>query len=134
MTNSLPEKAAAQFNTLSDVSIDTDYRVIKQPTPEDNTFAYAINKIAAESIPIAEKDPRIKEILDNANANNAAVTIAAVQPTVYKYRSDVNLAHSGSGMLIMTVNKQMVDNQPYLEAASFNTLQGKVDESHKFGM
>src|SRR5690348_1612932 len=94
LTDSLPEKAAAQFNTLKDVSIDTDYKAIKQPAPGDNTFAYAINQVAAKTIPIAEKDPRVKELIDYAHANNATVTIAAVQPTVYEYRNDGNLAYS----------------------------------------
>ena len=131
LTDSLPEKAAAQFNTLTDVSIDTDYKVIKQPTPGDNTFAYAINQVAAKSIPIAEKDPRIKELINGAHANNASVTIAAVQPTVYEYRSDGNTAYSSAGMLIITVNSQIVDNQPYSNAASFDSLHGRVGESHQ---
>jgi plastocyanin len=131
VTNSLPEKAAAQFNTLTDVSIDTDYRVIKQPSPTDNTFEYAINKVAAESIPIAEKDPQVKEIMENAHANKAAVTIAAVQPTVYEYKNDGKLAHSGSGMLVMTVNNQIIDNQPYFQAASFDRLNGEVGQSQQ---
>jgi plastocyanin len=131
LTDSLPERAAAQFNTLKDISIDTDYKITKQPTPDDNTFAYAINQVAAKSIPIAEKDPRVKELIDYAHANNATVTIAAVQPTVYEYRSDGNLVHSSSGMLVITVNYQIVDNQLYSQAANFDFLQGRAAESHQ---
>jgi hypothetical protein len=94
LTDSLPEKAAARFNTLTDVSIATNYKVIKGPTHEDNTFVYAINEVAAKAIPIAEKDPRIQEIIDSAHVSKAAVTIAAIQPTVYQYRSDGETAYS----------------------------------------
>ena len=69
LTDSLPEKEAARFNTLTDVSIATNYKVIKEPTLEDNTFVYAINEVAEKAIPIAEKDPRIQEIVDSAHAN-----------------------------------------------------------------
>ncbi|MDQ3909407.1 MAG: hypothetical protein M3232_03255, partial [Thermoproteota archaeon] len=58
-TDSLPEKAAAHFNALTDVTMDTNYKVIKEPSPTDNTFIYALNEVAAKSIPIAEKDPRV---------------------------------------------------------------------------
>ena len=130
-TDSLPEKAAARFNTLTDVSIATNYRVIKEPTPEDNTLVYAINEVAQRAIPIAEKDPRIQEIIDSAHTSNAAVTIGAIQPTVYQYRSDGKTEYSSAGMLRITVNQQSVDNQPYLQPASFDNLQGKNGESHQ---
>jgi plastocyanin len=131
LTDSLPEKAAAQFNSLTDVSIATNYKILKEPTNGDNTFAYAINEVAAQSIPIAENDPRIKKIIDDAHATNAAVTIAAVQPTVYEYRGDGKTAHSSSGMLIITVNQQIVGNQQYLQPATFDSLNGKKGESHQ---
>ena len=131
LTDSLPEKAAARFNTLTDVSIATNYKVIKEPTPEDNTFVYAINEVAEKAIPIAEKDPRIQEIIDSAHVSKAAVTIAAIQPTVYQYRSDGETAYSSSGMLRVTVNQQLVDNQVYLQPASFDALQGRNGESHQ---
>ena len=131
LTDSLPEKAAARFNTLTDVSIATNYKVIKEPTPEDNTFVYAINEVAEKAIPIAEKDPRIQEIIDSAYVSKAAVTIAAIQPTVYQYRSDGETAYSSSGMLRITVNQQLVDNQVYLQPASFDALQGRNGESHQ---
>jgi len=131
LTDSLPEKAAARFNTLTDVSIATNYKVIKEPTLEDNTFVYAINEVAEKAIPIAEKDPRIQEIVDSAHANKAALTMAAIQPTVYQYRSDGKSAYSSLGMLRITVNQQQVDNQAYLQPASFDTLQGRNGESQQ---
>jgi plastocyanin len=131
LTDSLPEKAAARFNTLTDVSIATNYKVIKEPTLEDNTFVYAINEVAEKAIPIAEKDPRIQEIVDSAHANKAALTMAAIQPTVYQYRSDGKTAYSSLGMLRITVNQQQVDNQAYLQPASFDTLQGRNGESQQ---
>ena len=131
LTDSLPEKAAARFNTLTDVSIATRYKVLKEPTPDDNTFVYAINNVAEKAIPIAEKDPRIREIMDSAHTNKAALTMAALQPTVYQYRSDGKIAYSNLGMLRITVNQQLVDNQAYLQPASFDILQGKNGESHQ---
>jgi plastocyanin len=131
LTDSLPEKAAARFNTLTDVSIATNYKVIKEPTLEDNTFVYAINEVAEKAISIAEKDPRIQEIVDSAHANKAALTMAAIQPTVYQYRIDGKSAYSSLGMLRITVNQQQVDNQAYLQPASFDTLQGRNGESQQ---
>jgi plastocyanin len=131
LTDSLPEKAAAQFNALTDVSIATDYKLLQEPTAGNNTFAYAINEVAAQSIPIAKRDPAIKQIIDEAHSYNAAVTIAAIQPTVYEYRNDGRLAHSGSAMLIITVNLQTVDSQQYLQPATFHTLDGKNGVSHQ---
>jgi len=34
-------------------------------------------------------------------------------------------------MLVITVNKQLIDNRPYLQANSFDALQGRVGESHQ---
>jgi hypothetical protein len=129
-TDSLPEKAAAHFNALTDVSIETNYRAIKEPLPTDNTFIYALNEIAEKSIPIAEKDDRVREIIQDGSAGKA-VTIAAVQPTVLEYRSNGELAHSGSGLLIITVNWQTIDGKPYSQTNSFGDLQGRVGESHQ---
>ncbi len=61
-TDTLPEKAAAQFNALTDMTMDTNYKVIQEPSPTDNTFIYALNEIAEKSIPIAEKDDRVRGI------------------------------------------------------------------------
>ncbi|MDF2727465.1 MAG: protein of unknown function with C-terminal blue (Type 1) copper domain [Nitrososphaera sp.] len=130
VTDSMPEKAAAHFNALTDVTMDTNYKVIKEPSPTDNTFIYALNEVAEKSIPIAEKDARVREIIESGSAGKA-VTIAAVQPTVLEYRSNGQLAHSGSGMLIITVNWQTIDGQLYSKTDGFQDLQGKASESHQ---
>lgn len=41
----LPEERAQQFRSLTDVSIASDMKVIKEPTLEDNTFIYAVNDV-----------------------------------------------------------------------------------------
>ena len=129
-TDSLPEKAAAHFNALTDMTMNTNYRVIKEPSSTDNTFIYALNEIAEKSISIAEKDPRVSEIIQSGSSGKA-VTIAAVQPTVLEYRNNGQQAHSGSGMLIITVNWETIDGQPHLQIDRFQDLQGKMSASHQ---
>ena len=130
VTDSMPEKAAAHFNALTDMTMDTNYTVIQEPSPTDNTFIYALNEVAAKSIAIANKDPRVNEIIESGSTGKA-VTIAAVQPTVLKYRNDGHLAHSGSGMLIITVNWETINGQLYSQIGGYQDLQGKINESHQ---
>jgi plastocyanin len=130
VTDSMPEKAAAHFNALTDMTMNTNYTVIQEPSPTDNTFIYALNEVAAKSIAIAEKDPRISEIIESASEGKA-VTIAAVQPTVLEYRNNGQLAHSGSGMLIITVNWETINGQLYSQIGGYQDLQGKTSESHQ---
>jgi hypothetical protein len=61
-TDSLPEKAAARFNTLTDVTIATNYKLIKEPTPEDNTLVYAINEVAQKAIPSLKRIHEYKKL------------------------------------------------------------------------
>jgi hypothetical protein len=42
----LPEERAREFRSLTDVSIASDMKVIKEPTLGDNTFIYAVNDVA----------------------------------------------------------------------------------------
>jgi plastocyanin len=130
VTDSMPEKAAAHFNALTDMTMNTNYTVIQEPSPTDNTFIYALNEVAAKSIAIAEKDPRISEIIESGSEGKA-VTIAAVQPTVLEYRNNGQLAHSGSGMLIITVNWETINGQLYSQIGGYQDLQGKTSESHQ---
>ena len=130
VTDSMPEKAAAHFNALTDMTMNTNYTVIQEPSPTDNTFIYALNEVAAKSIAIAEKDPRISEIIESGSEGKA-VTIAAVQPTVLEYRNNGQLAHSGSGMLIITVNWETINGQLYSQIGGYQDLQGKINESHQ---
>jgi hypothetical protein len=62
-TDSLSEKAAAHFSALTNVTMDTNYRVIKKPSPADNTFIYALNEVTEKSISIAEKDPWVNDMM-----------------------------------------------------------------------
>jgi hypothetical protein len=78
----LPEERAGEFRSLTDVSIASDMKVIKEPTLEDNTLIYAVNDVAQRGIDIAQSDSRVKQILDEFKAKKATMTIAAVQPTV----------------------------------------------------
>lgn len=130
VTDSMPEKAAAHFNALTDMTMDTNYTVIQEPSQTDNTFIYALNEVAAKSIAIAEKDPRVSEIIESGSEGKA-VTIAAVQPTVLEYRNNGQLAHSGSGMLIITVNWETINGQLYSQIGGYQDLQGKISESHQ---
>ena len=130
VTDSMPEKAAAHFNALTDMTMDTNFTVIQEPSPTDNTFIYALNEVAAKSIAIAEKDPRVSEIIESGSEGKA-VTIAAVQPTVLKYRNNGQLAHSSSGMLIITVNWETINGQLYSQIGGYQDLQGKISESHQ---
>ena len=130
VTDSMPEKAAAHFNALTDMTMDTNYTVIQEPSPTDNTFIYALNEVAAKSIAIAEKDPRVSEIIESGSEGKA-VTIAAVQPTVLEYRNNGQLAHSSSGMLIITVNWETINGQLYSQIGGYQDLQGKISESHQ---
>src|ERR687895_1525897 len=72
----LPEERAREFRSLTDVSIASGMKVIKEPTLEDNTFIYAINDVAQRGIDIALGDARVKQILHEFKAKEATVTIA----------------------------------------------------------
>jgi len=62
----LPEESAREFHALTDVSLQSDMRVIKESTPEENVFVYAVNDVAEQGLEIAQGDERVKEILDSA--------------------------------------------------------------------
>ena len=79
----LPEENAQHFRSLTDVSIASDMKVIKEPTLGDNTFIYAINDVAQRGIDIAQGDARVRQILDDAKSKQATVTIAAC--STYSY-------------------------------------------------
>jgi hypothetical protein len=65
---------------MSEQSIINDLRVIKTPTPGDNTFANAINQAAAKGVQVAQNDTAVKQII--AGQKDRALTIAGVQPTL----------------------------------------------------
>ena len=127
----LPEERAREFRPLTDISIATDMKVIKEPTLEDNTFVYAINDIAQRGIDIAQGDSRVKQILDQSRAKEAAVTIAAVQPTVMTDRQSGELLHSSAGQVIITANWQLVEGALYSQPKDPTEIANKRVESHQ---
>jgi plastocyanin len=127
----LPEERAREFRPLTDISIATDMKVIKEPTLEDNTFVYAINAIAQRGIDIAQGDSRVKQILDQSRAKEAAVTIAAVQPTVMTDRQSGKLLHSSAGQVIITANWQLVEGALYSQPKDPTEIANKRVESHQ---
>jgi plastocyanin len=127
----LPEERAREFRSLDDISIATNMKVIKEPTLEENTFIYAVNDVAQRGIDIAQSDARIKQILDESKAKEAAVTIAALQPTVMADRESGELLHSSAGQVVITANWQMVDGTFYSEPKNPAEIANKKIESHQ---
>jgi hypothetical protein len=127
----LPEERAREFRPLTDLSIASNVKVIKEPTLEENTFIYAVNDVAQRGIDIAQRDARVKQILDESKSKEAAVTIAAVQPTVMADRQSGELLHSSAGQVIITANWQMVDGALYSEPKNPAEIANKRVESHQ---
>jgi plastocyanin len=127
----LPEERAREFRPLTDLSIASNMKVIKEPTSEENTFIYAVNDVAQRGIDIAQSDARVKQILDESKFKEAAVTIAAVQPTVMADRESGELLHSSAGQVIITANWQMVDGALYSEPKNPTEIANKTVESHQ---
>ncbi|HYX55428.1 MAG TPA: plastocyanin/azurin family copper-binding protein [Nitrososphaeraceae archaeon] len=128
VTNLLPEQLAQRYNPLSEVSIKTDYRVIKTPTPQDNSFIYAINSIAEKALHIAQNDTSIKQIINEQK--DKAVTIAAIQPILMEGKNG-KLIYNNLGQILITANWQYVDGKFYSNAANFDELQNKIGQSHQ---
>jgi plastocyanin len=127
----LPEERAREFRSLTDVSIATGMKVIKEPTLGDNTFIYAINDVAQRGIDIAQRDPRVKQILDDAKAKQATVTIAAVQPAVMIDRQSGELLYSSAGQVVITSNWQTIGGTAYAEPQSFAAVADRSINSHQ---
>jgi plastocyanin len=127
----LPEERAREFRSLTDVSIASDMKVIKEPTLGDNTFIYAINDVAQRGIDIAQRDPRVKQILDDAKAKQATVTIAAVQPAVMIDRQSGELLYSSAGQVVITSNWQTIGGTAYPEPQSFAAVADRSIDSHQ---
>lgn len=127
----LPEERAREFRSLTDVSIATGMRVVKEPTLGDNTFIYAINDVAQHGIDIAQRDPRVKQILDDAKAKQATVTIAAVQPAVMIDRQSGELLYSSAGQVVITSNWQTIGGTAYPEPQSFAAVADRSIDSHQ---
>ncbi|HEX7032281.1 MAG TPA: plastocyanin/azurin family copper-binding protein [Nitrososphaera sp.] len=130
VTHSLPEEHARDFRPLSagNLTLDSETIVIREPTPDDNTYIYAINDAAKEALYIAMNDTRIQQMLDQAKGK--AVTVAAVQPTLLRTQSGESI-HSSGGQVLIAVNWQVVDGKAYSDSADFASLEGKKGESHQ---
>lgn len=130
--NLLPEQQAMRFNPLSETPLKTDFRVLKTPTPGNNTYIYALNDVAEEALRIAQNDKRVKQIFNEQE--NKALTVAAVQPTVIL--DDRNSTGKASykfatGQIIIVTNWQYMNGKPYTKAADFNEISNKIEESHQ---
>ena len=128
VTNLLPEQLAQRYNPLSEVSIKTDYRVIKTPSLQDNTFIYAINPVAEKALRMAQNDTRVKQIINEQK--DKAVTIAAIQPILMEGKNG-KLIYNSPGQIIITSNWQYVEGKLYSNAANFNELQNKIGQSYQ---
>ncbi len=124
----LPEEHAQDFRSLSEISLQSEIRVIKEPTPDDNTYIYAINDVARQSLDIAQADERVKNIINSIRGS--AVTMAAVQPTAF-VNPDGKVIHSSAGQVIITSNWQVIDGKLYSAPVAFDSLQNKQGEAHQ---
>ena len=127
----LPEERAQHFRSLSDITIATDMKVIKEPTLGDNTFIYAINDVAQRGIVIAQGDQRVRQILNDAQAKQATVTIAAVQPAVMIDRQSGESHYSSAGQVVITSNWQTIGGAAYPEPQNFAAVADRNLESHQ---
>jgi plastocyanin len=127
----LPEEGAKRFNPLSTVSINSEMKIVQEPSLGNNVFIYAINEVAQRGIDIAVGDARVNQILKEASGRKAAVTIAAVEPTVITDRQSGKLLFSPAGQIIITSNWQSVDGILYSKPKSFAQIVGKTIESHQ---
>jgi hypothetical protein len=130
--NLTPEQTIRNFNPMTQTSIKNDLRVIKSPTPQDNTFAYAINQVAARGLQIAENDAAVKQIISSAQKGRA-LTMAAIQPTLLQDNNG-KISNSPVGQIIITSNWQYVDGKLLYSnnnSANFNMLDNKTGEAHQ---
>jgi hypothetical protein len=121
-----------KFNPLSETPIKTDFRVLKTPSPGNNTYIYALNDVAEEALRIAQNDKSVKQII--SEQKDKALTIAAVQPTVIlDERNSTGKASykDATGQIIIVANWQYIDGKPYSKAADFNEISNKIEESHQ---
>jgi plastocyanin len=133
--NLLPEQQAMKFNPLSETPIKTDFRILKTPSPGNNTYIYALNDVAEEALHIAENDNRVKQII--REQKDKAATIAAIQPTVVlDYQNNSSNTRQASykypvGQIVLTANWQYIDGKFYPDTVDFNEIRNKMGESHQ---
>lgn len=127
----LPEEQAKQFQRLDILSISSEMKVLQEPTPDHNTFIYAINEVAQRGIDIAQGDERVIEILDQAADRKASVTVAAVQPTLMIDRKSGELHYGSEGQVIITANWQTIDGKIYSEPPNSAKIIGNSVEARQ---
>jgi plastocyanin len=120
----LPEEHADEFRSLAtgNMTLQSEVITIREPTSNDDTFIYAINKIAADAVNIALNSSQVKQILQGVP--DSAVTIAGVQPTLL-VDSSGKLIHSSVGQVIITANQERLDGRTVNDAITFESVQGK---------
>jgi hypothetical protein len=74
---------------------------------------------------------RVKQLLDESKAKEAAVTIAAVEPTFMADRGNGEHFLSTAGQVIITANWQMMDGAFYSEPKNPAEIANKKMESHQ---
>jgi plastocyanin len=124
-----PEQTITNFNPMSEMSLKNDLRVLKTPTPGDNSFIYTINQVAAGGLRIAQNDTTVKQIIGGQKGR--ALTIAAIQPAILEDKKNGKISYSSVGQVIITSNWQYVDGKFYSNPANFNALENKTGESHQ---
>ena len=101
------------------------------PEERAHTFIYATNDVAQRGIDIAQQDPRVRQIFDDAIARKGTVTIAAVQPTVMVDRHTGESSYSSAGQVVITSNWQTIGGTAYSEPQSFAAVADRSLESHQ---
>ena len=79
----LPEEGAKQFHPLENISIQSDMKVLHEPTLQENVFIYAVNDIAQSAINIAQSDARVKQILDEAKEKKPLLRLLPFSPQLW---------------------------------------------------
>src|SRR6476661_5903749 len=123
-----PEQTITSFNPMTETSLRNDLRVIKTPTPGDNTFIYTINQVAERGLRVAQNDTMVMQII--AEQKGRSLTIASIQPTVLQDKNG-KVSYSSVGQLVITSNWQYVDGKFYSSPENFNALGNKTGESHQ---
>lgn len=126
----LPEDRADEFHALSagNMTLQSEILTIKEPTAGDDTRIYAINKVAAEAVAIAQNDPEVMRILQQVRGSS--ITIAGVQPTLL-IDSSGNLIHSSAGQVVITANQERIEGKLNQNAIQFEAIQGKQAEARQ---
>jgi hypothetical protein len=126
----LPEEGVREFRSLTDISISTNMEVIKNQHSEIIHSFMPLMMWRNEVLILPKAMQRVKQLLDESKAKEAAVTIAAVQPTLMADRENGELLLSTAGQVIITANWQMMDGAFYSEPKNPADCEQKM-ESHQ---